>query len=94
MLYAKKSERGWRFYIDYQKLNIHIKIDLYPLFLIDEVFNKLQDITIFIKVDIWQTFNQIRIYPDLVDLIIFRIRYSIYRYNILPFDLYNDSATF
>ncbi len=41
MLYIKKSGERWRFYIDYQKFNIHIKIDLYPLFLIDKVFNKL-----------------------------------------------------
>ncbi len=64
--------------MDYRKLNIYIEIDLYPLFLINEVFNKFQGVTIFIKVDVRQAFNRIRIYPDSVDLTIFQTRYSIY----------------
>ncbi len=80
--------------MDYWKLNTYIEIDLYPLSLIDEVFNKLQGVMIFTKVDIRQAFNQIRIHPDSVDLTTFRTRYGIYRYNILPFDLCNGPATF
>ncbi len=80
--------------MDYQKLNTHIEINLYPLFLIDKVLNKFQDITIFIKVDIQQTFNRIRIYQDSIDLITFQTKYRIYWYNILSFDLYNNPITF
>ncbi len=80
--------------MDYQKFNIYIEIDLYPLFLIDKVFNKFQGIMIFIKVDMWQIFNRIHIYLDSVDLTIFRIRYRIYWYNVLPFNLYNSPMTF
>ncbi len=94
ILYTKKPGKGWRFCMDYQKLNIHTEIDLYSLSLIDKVLNKFQDITIFTKIDIQQTFNRIRIYPNSVNLTIFQTRYNIYRYNILPFDLYNDSITF
>ncbi len=94
VLYAKKPGGGWRFCMDYRKLNTHTEIDLYPLPLIDEVLNKLQGVTIFTKVDMRQAFNRIRIHPDSVDLTTFRTRYGTYRYNVLPFGLCNGPATF
>ena len=41
ILFIKKSNKGLRFYIDYQKLNNLIKKDRYLLSLIDEIFIRL-----------------------------------------------------
>ncbi len=58
ILFVKKSNKNWRFCIDYKQLNSYIEIDLYPLSFINEMLVKLQEITIFIKIDIRHIFTE------------------------------------
>ncbi len=94
VLFAKKPGGGWRFCVDYRRLNSRTQIDPYPLPLIDEVLDKLQGATVFTKVDVRQAFHRIRMHPDSVPLTAFRTRYGLYEYNVLPFGLCNGPATF
>ena len=55
---------------------------------------RLIKIKIFIKLDIRQIFYRIKIKKSIKYLIIFRIRYDLYKYKILFFDLYNGSTSF
>ncbi len=94
VLFAKKPGGGWRFCVDFRKLNARTEIDPYPLPLIEEVLDKLQGATIFTKVDVRQAFNRIRMHADSISLTAFRTRYGVYQYNVLPFGLCNGPATF
>ena len=51
-------------------------------------------IKIFIKLNIRQIFYRIKIKKSIKNLIIFRIKYDLYKYKILFFDLYNGSVFF
>jgi hypothetical protein len=47
------------------------------------------------KIDIRHAFNRIRMhFKEDEDLITFRIKYGIYKYLIMPFELINESSTF
>ncbi len=94
VLFAKKPNGGWRFCVDYRRLNSVTKKDRYPLPLINETLTRLSRTKIFTKLDIRQTFNRIRIHPDSEDLTTFRTRYGSYKYKVLPFGLYNGPGTF
>jgi len=52
VLYTKKLDRGFRFYINYRKLNALTKKDRYPIPLISKTLNRLSRAKIFTKLDI------------------------------------------
>ena len=59
ILFAKKPQGGWRFYINYRKLNTLIKKNRYPLLLIEKILICLVKIHIYTKLDIQQIFYKI-----------------------------------
>src|SRR5204863_4853100 len=80
--------------INYCKLNIIIKKNNYSLSLIDKILKKLDHTRIFIKLNIQQVFHHIQIKSDSENLIIFQIRYEIYKYRVLLFNLINRFVIF
>ena len=94
VLFAKKPGGGWRFCIDYRKLNAITKKDAYPPPLIGETIRRIGKAKVFTKLDIRQAFHRIRIHPDSEDLTTFKTRYGNYRMKVLPFGLTNGPATF
>ena len=94
VLFAKKPGGGWRFCVDYRKLNNLTRKDHYPIPLIDETLTRLSRAKIFTKLDIRQAFNRIRMDPASEELTTFRTRYGSYKYKVLPFGLCNGPATF
>lgn len=94
ILITKKPGGGLRFYVDYRKLNAVTKKNRYPLPLINKTLAKLKRVKQFSKIDVRQAFYKIWMYPDSKDLTTFRTRYGLYRYNIIPFGLYNGPSTF
>jgi hypothetical protein len=62
--------------------------------LIDETLAWIANAKIFTKLDIRQAFHRIRIDADSKELTTFRTRYSIYKYQVLPFGLTNGPATY
>ena len=49
---------------------------------------------IFTKLDIRQAFYYIQLKEEVKELTIFRIRYGLYKYCVLPFRLYNGPISF
>ena len=94
VLFAKKPGGGWRFCVDYRKLNAIIKKDRYPLPLIEETLARLAKAKVFTKLDIRQAFYRIRMKKGVEDLTTFRTRYGSYKYKVLPFGLCNGPASF
>ena len=94
VLFAKKPGGGWRFCVDFRKLNSITKKDRHPLPLISETLDRLGKAKIFTKLDIRQAFHRIRMHPDSVDLTAFRTRYGSFQWRVVPFGLTNGPATF
>ena len=94
VLFAKKPGGGWRFCVDYRKLNAITKKDRYPLPLIEETLARLAKAKVFTKLDIRQAFYRIRMKKGVEDLTTFRTRYGSYKYKVLPFGLCNGPASF
>ena len=94
VLFAKKPGGGWRFCVDYRKLNAIMKKDQYPIPLIEETLARLSKARIFTKLDVRHAFNRIRLKEDIKDLTTFRTRYGSYKYRVMPFSLYNGPASF
>jgi hypothetical protein len=94
VLFAKKPGGGWRFCVDYRKLNAITKKDVYPIPLIQETLTRIAQAKVFTKLDIRQAFYRIRLSEDIEDLTTFRTRYGNFKYRVLPFGLCNGPATF
>ena len=94
VLFAKKPEGGWRFCVNYQKLNAITKTDRYPLPLIEETLAQLVRVKVFIKLNVRQAFYRIRMKESVENLITFWTRYRFYKYKVLPSDLCNSPAFF
>ena len=94
VLFAKKPGGGWRFCVDYRKLNAITKKDAYPIPLIQETLARLARAKVFSKLDVRQAFYRIRLDKEAEDLTTFRTRYGNYKYRVLPFGLCNGPATF
>ena len=56
VLFVKKSEGGWHFCVNYQKLNVITKKNRYPLPLIEKMLVQLSKVKVFIKLDVRQAF--------------------------------------
>ena len=93
VLFAKKPGGGWRFCVDYRKLNEVTKKDKYPIPLIEETLSRLARAKVYTKLDIRQAFYRIRMKQEIEDLTTFRTRYGSYKYKVLPFGLTNGPST-
>ena len=94
ILFVRKINKNFWFCVNYYKLNIIIKKNNYLLLLINEILKRLDHARIFIKLNIWQIFHYVWIEFDLENLITFQIRYEIYKYRMLFFDLINEFIIF
>jgi hypothetical protein len=95
VMFMKKTNESLRFCVDYRKFNQLIKKNKYSLSLIEETLAHLSKTKYFIKLDIRQTFHRIRIANvEFEDLITFRIRFDVYKYRVLSFELCNELITY
>jgi hypothetical protein len=95
VMFMKKTNESLRFCVDYRKLDQLIKKNKYSLSLIEETLIHLSKTKYFIKLDIRQTFHRIRIANvEFEDLTTFRIRFDVYKYRVLSFELCNESVTY
>jgi hypothetical protein len=94
VLFAKKPGGGWRFCVDFRKLNAITKKDRYPLPLIEEMLTRLLRAKIFTKLDVRQAFYRIRLKEEVEELTTFRTRYGLYKYRVVPFGLCNGPVSF
>ena len=94
ILFVKKLEESFRFCVNYRDLNVVIVKNRYFLFLIFEILNRFNRVKIFIKLNIIIVFNQFCIREENEILIAFRIRFELFEYLIIFFDLCNEFAFF
>ncbi len=95
MMFMKKTNESMRFCVDYRKFNQLIKKNKYSLSLIKKTLIHLNKTKYFIKLDIRQTFHRIRIIDvEFENLIIFRIKFDVYKYRVLSFKLCNEFVTY
>ena len=94
VLFAEKSNKKLRFYIDYRKLNIITKRNRYSISLIDEVLTRIQEYKYITRLNIIAIFNKLRIHSNSENFTIFVISLEAYKYKVLSFGLTNNSATY
>ncbi|XP_018429431.1 PREDICTED: uncharacterized protein LOC108802038 [Nanorana parkeri] len=94
MFFVRNKDQSLRPIIDYRPLNkITIK-NRYPLPLIPQLIERLQDAKVFTKLDLKGAYNLVRIRPGDEWKMAFRTRYGLFEYNVMPFGLCNAPATF
>ena len=94
VLFIKKSEKKLHFYMNYRDLNIITVKNHYFLSLISEIFNHLNYAKIFTKLNIISVFNKLQIKKENETFIVFYICFNFFKYLIMFFSLYNESALF
>ena len=93
ILFVSKKDEELRLCVDYRKLNeITIK-NRYSLLNIEELQDRLQGAKWFIKLNQREAYNLIRMKAGEEWKTAFRIRYDLYEYLIMSFELTNASAT-
>ena len=78
VLFTPKPNNGWRFCVNYPKLNRIVKKDKYPSPLINKTFRRIIKAKVFIKLNIRHVFHRICIHPDSKELTAFGTHYKAY----------------
>ncbi len=94
MLFTSKKDEMLRSCVNYQELNAIILKNRYSLLLINEALNCLADVKWFIKLDIKNAFNKLRIWEEDEWKITFCMRFNLYKYLVMLFDLINALTFF
>jgi hypothetical protein len=94
VIFVKKSEEELCFYVNYRALNAITIKNRYSLLLIVEILHRLIKIKIFIKINIIVVFNMLCIREEDEKLTVFRIRFDLFEFLILFFDLCNELVSF
>jgi len=94
MLFTSKKDETLRSYVDYRKLNAIILKNRCLLLLINEALNHLANVKWFIKLDIKNAFNKLCIQEENEWKITFYMRFDLYKYLVMLFDLINALTFF
>ena len=94
VLFVPKKDGGLRLYIDYRGLNKVTIKDKTPLPLIAETLHRFQGAKRFTKLDPKDVYHRIQIREGDKWKTAFRMRYSYFKYQVMPFELCNTPAIF
>jgi hypothetical protein len=93
-LFVKKKDGSLRLFIDFRQLNKVTVKNKYPLPMIDDLFDQLNDAKIFSKIDLNSGYHQVRIKKEDIRKTAFRTRYGHYEFIVVPFGLSNAPIVF
>ena len=94
VLLVKKSDGKDRFCVDFRRLNLATKKDVYPLPRVDDMLDSLGKADYFTVLDLQSGFWQIPLHPDDMEKTAFSTARGHYEFLVLPFGLCNAPATF
>ena len=82
-----------RLYINYRKLNDIIIKNKYPFPLINETLRQIAGVKYFTRLNLYHAYYLIRIREGDKWKTVFRIKYNLFKYLVIPFGLTNTPAT-
>ena len=94
VLLVKKSDGKDRFCVDFRRLNLNTKKDVYPLPRVDDMLDALGKADYFSVLDLQSGFWQIPLHPDDMEKTAFSTTRGHYEFLVMAFGLCNAPATF
>ncbi len=94
ILFDKKLDSSLRLCVDYQGLNNLIIKNWYPLLLVNESLDRLDQARRFLQLNRTNAYHQMRIREGNEWKTVFKTCYSHFEYQVMPFRLTNTPATF
>ena len=91
---VKKKDGKCRMALDYRKLNLFTKKDVFPVPMMSECLDALEGNVIFSKLDSNNAYWQIKVEESSKDKTAFRTRKGLWEFNRLPFGLCNSGSTY
>jgi hypothetical protein len=91
---VRKKDGGWRFCVDYRRLNAVTLQDAYPIPRIDESLDALAGSKFFSTLDLASGYWQVPLDDEARDKSTFATRGGLWRWKVLPFGLTSAPATF
>jgi len=94
ILFVRKKDGKLRMCIDYRRLNKHTIANMYPIPIIDEMLDHLQDSEYFTLIDLRSGYHQVLVAEKDREKTAFSTRRGHYHFIGMPFGLRNAPATF
>lgn len=94
IFFVPKGDGGLRPCVDYSSLNKNIKLNCYPLPLIDDLIDAASGANYYTKIDLISAFNRVRMAENDEWLTTFNCMFGSFRYKVMPFGLSVAPAVF
>jgi hypothetical protein len=93
-LFVEKKDKELRLCVDYRPLKAVTIKNKYPLSRIDILFDQLAGAQVFSKIDLYSGYHQIKIRVEDIPKMAFTMKYGLYEYLVMSFELMNALAHF